>query len=291
MGRREDDQGPLLEHLPKWTWDQRLAAWEEKYQVVEEYVRTHNTVHGAQSELFPDGTRIYFWIMSQIRRYNNGTMDPEIIRRLELLQDWSWIRIRDSFWKLMYRKLCGFFEENGHTQVPFTSLTTDGYPLGQWVASMRGRKTHLSDDQIHLLLKFPDWRWVSGNEAEVRWDRNYELAKQHHALEGNILLPSGFGLGKWLQAQRVAYRKNTLAQDRIDKLEALGMIWDVLEYWWRIKFDALFAHKERTGDVNSPIRGNPLLKSWRETQKSRHKKGQVSLERVEELRSLGLNLG
>ena len=34
-------------------------------------------------------------------------------------------------------------------------------------------------------------------------------------------------LGRWVSRQRVSYRAKTLSQDRIDKLNGLGFVWEL----------------------------------------------------------------
>eukprot|EP00957_Ditylum_brightwellii_P078961 6004387-Ditylum_brightwellii.AAC.1 len=54
-------------------------------------------------------------------------------------------------------------------------------------------------------------------------------------------------LGKWVNAQRVSYKKSTLKSDHIQQLSSIGFIWDLLEHAWNTNFGQLCAFKAQSG--------------------------------------------
>ena len=61
------------------------------------------------------------------------------------------------------------------------------------------------------------------------------MAKQDYTEYGNLEVPrrykteGGYSLGHWIFTQRNVYKGEaygTLGKDRIEKLEAIGMVWD-----------------------------------------------------------------
>eukprot|EP00957_Ditylum_brightwellii_P099825 7605670-Ditylum_brightwellii.AAC.1 len=57
-------------------------------------------------------------------------------------------------------------------------------------------------------------------------------------------------LSRWVNQQRVSYKKNALNSDRIQELNSIGFIWDTLEYAWNEHFDLLCAYKNQHGHCN-----------------------------------------
>ena len=70
----------------------------------------------------------------------------------------------------------------------------------------------------------------------------------------------------WLLEQRRLYRRNKLTQDKVQKLEKIGIIWDFKEhqwdenwYEWDEMFQQLVRHKKRCGDLTPAYRP---LRAW-----------------------------
>ena len=70
------------------------------------------------------------------------------------------------------------------------------------------------------------------------WLEKYECAKHYYVENGNLLIPGtyetndGVKLGMWISHQRRDYLKDKLSNDRIELLEAIGMIWSVYDAQW-----------------------------------------------------------
>lgn len=68
----------------------------------------------------------------------------------------------------------------------------------------------------------------------------YKLAKKYYEHYDNLKIPrsfktvngyevdeKGYTLGAWINTQRFSYKKGTLFEDRIEKLEKIGMMWNI----------------------------------------------------------------
>ena len=76
-----------------------------------------------------------------------------------------------------------------------------------------------------------------GNRNDRQWNEGYQEAKRYFEVYGNLnvpinyVSPSGYALGKWIKRQRYA-RLNpeksgaVLTEERIAKLDAIGMRWE-----------------------------------------------------------------
>ena len=94
------------------------------------------------------------------------------------------------------------------------------------------------------------------------WDTMYACAKRYHAEYGDLDVPTkyktpdGYSLGTWLQTQRqirAGKAVGILDEDRIAKLDALGMRWEsVNDVSWERHYAACKAYRDEFGDLNVP---------------------------------------
>jgi len=54
---------------------------------------------------------------------------------------------RGALWEEGFAQLLTYVEAEGHTRVPRSHRTADGYRLGMWVNNQRGTKDKLSADR------------------------------------------------------------------------------------------------------------------------------------------------
>lgn len=76
------------------------------------------------------------------------------------------------------------------------------------------------------------------------WDRNYALAKAFYDEHGHLDVREG-PLVSWMNQQRYLNSSDLLPKARVDKLDAIGMIWDRHDYAWERGYaHALVWHRE-----------------------------------------------
>ena len=127
----------------------------------------------------------------------------------------------------------------------------------------------------------------------VSWDRWYGLLQKFHKREGHCRVEAkyeedGLSLGNWIQTQR--HTKDQLSAERIEKLNSLGFIWDVLAEQWEYGFSILKQFHAREGHTRVARKHKEAgfhLGSWIGNQ--RRGKGQLPLVQVEKLNSLGFS--
>ena len=94
------------------------------------------------------------------------------------------------------------------------------------------------------------------------WDTMYACAKRYRAEYGNLDVPvqyktaDGYSLGTWLRTQRqirAGKAAGILGEDRIAKLDSLGMRWEsVNDFSWERHYDACKQYCNEFGDLNVP---------------------------------------
>ena len=235
--------------------------------------------------------RIYRGIRKQ---YVDGKLSDEKKVLLEQIgMEWNSVLIRK--WMAYYEQAKLFYEENGHLTVPH-DYVADDLKLGVWISSQResyqiGR---LSEEQVNLLNSIG----MSWDRFESKWETGFSYAKKYIEEYGDInRVPSDFRYGDfrlnvWLRAQRERKRKGKLSDERIEKLESIGFLWDKNQAFWKSGYDHAVAYLQEHGGTNIPQKyicdDGFKLGSWVTNQKTKLRKGTLSAEKVEKLKTIGL---
>lgn len=129
------------------------------------------------------------------------------------------------------------------------------------------------------------------------WEKYYEEAKKYYKNNGNLLIPcrysvNGLNLGYWIRRQRQGYKLkygNRLNRIQIERLEDIGMVWDVKESFWDSNFKLIEkVIKETKLNITSDLKyeGVKIGYWWYEQQKKLEKN---LLSKDKENRVRGLN--
>ena len=116
------------------------------------------------------------------------------------------------------------------------------------------------------------------------WD-GYGHARAYHQQHGNLDVPhayvtaGGYPLGTWLSAQRAERNSGALTAERIRLLDALGMIWDLLEDAWMAAYRELRAFSDAHGHFEVPLdyvtADGIRLGGWQGTQRDTDRAGKT----------------
>jgi len=109
-----------------------------------------------------------------------------------------------------------------------------------------------------------------------------EFKKAHGHCNVPHRYTENYALGKWVQHQREAHKKDKLSKKRIIRLKEIGFIWSLSKSQkpqsWGDRFQQLVEFKEVHGHCNVPQKDPKYrqLGSWVSNQR-RHKKAGVNL--------------
>ena len=157
-------------------------------------------------------------------------------------------------------ELIKYIETNGNALVPRDNK--NNVPLGRWVDKQRCfyKTNELSPERVQILNDI-GFVW---EPQEVQWSERYNELLEYIKRHGNALVPQNYidniTLGNWTQKQRYNYKTNVLSDDRIQKLNDVGFVWDVLEAQWLERLEELKKYKREHGDTLVP-RNHPIG-SW-----------------------------
>ena len=227
-------------------------TWNMMYKLAKKYYehygdlkisRSFKTINGY--EIDKNGYNLGFWISNQRVRYKNDTLSEDRIKQLEKIDMIFGIGKQDA-WNIMYDLAKKYYEHYGNLKIPRSFKTVNGYEtdekgykLGVWITTQKTNynKSILSEDRIKKLEKIG---MMFENVNDDKWNKMYELAKKYYEHYDNLKIPKmfktingyeideeGYNLGAWINTQRFSYKKGTLSEDKIKKLEEIGMMWNI----------------------------------------------------------------
>ncbi|WP_346991889.1 Helicase associated domain protein [Agathobacter rectalis] len=118
------------------------------------------------------------------------------------------------------------------------------------------------DDRFRIIDETKDSREIFMRLQEnlgSAWDTYYEAAKQWYEENGNLKIPksyvtkSGLTLGAWINTQRRVKSGNisgNLTWEKIQKLNDIGMIWDVMDSSWQEVLEELKSYRNIYGNLD-----------------------------------------
>ena len=236
-----------------FTWNVTEDRWMAKYQALSKYKADHGNFDMVASN------PIYNWVTYQRKLYHDGSLPEDRVNLLNEIQfDFdrqpqekkNTKKKNPDHWENRFKDLLEFREENGHCKVPPVYAANPA--LAKWVASQKARhsKGNLPDDKLQRLnevdfdfgpnwpkadsmastlgtLKVPQIEAVDRESyLEDLWDKSYNELVAYKAHFGHCNIPISYAanpsLGAWAFSQKMAYRKDKLSEDRVNKLIELG---------------------------------------------------------------------
>ena len=156
----------------------------------------------------------------------------------------------------------------------------------------------LGEQHARLLTTTSEAESVGGVRGglEEKWETMFQRLVVYKEREGNCDMPSnhredGETLGWWLRDQRKAKKAGKLEEGKAERLELVGVMWDVYEQQWETMFQLLEVYKEREGNCNVPDRhkeNGKNLGGWVARQREAKKAGKLETSKVERLEAVGL---
>ena len=172
----------------------------------------------------------------------------------------------------------------------------NGVRLGVWLSAMRQRKRQgrlsYSPEQIARLNAL-GMRWT--NRHNARWENGFEHAREYFRARHTLLVPpsyvsaDGFKLGDWVANQREKYRAGTLGESQRDRLEEIGMPWELPDPW-EVRYRLAERYYRENGNLNVPanyVADGVWLGRWLDEQ--RKKTDRLTPDQMKRLDALGMN--
>ena len=248
IGRLSKERIEKLENIGI-TWN-IIKTFDESFKLVLEYYKEYGNIDLPNDYLLDDGYNLGRFIYNQKQLKKQGKLSDDRIQLFdELGIDWTIKEVKKNpSWDEMYRLANNYFNAYNNLDIKRNFVTLDGininedgYNLGRWVSRQRVsyKNNKLSKEQI-TKLEIIGMKW--NMEATYKsWDESYQLALQYFIEYGNLNIKTdyitkcGYNLGAWIYLQRKNYIKEKLSEEQIEKLNIIGMIWNVSNNYSRIK--------------------------------------------------------
>ena len=304
LGKLGQDKKHRLEQVG-FVWGIRHAwhTWGQSFQKLLAYKKEHGHVLVPRKYKTSDGFGLGLWVTSQRRKDKLGTLGQDNKHRLEQVGFvWS-TRHAWHTWEKSFQKLLAYKIEHGNVLVPQTYKTSDGFGLGWWVTKQRSAEKlgTLGQDKKKKLEQVG---FVWGiRHAEYTWEQSFQKLLAYKNEHGNVLVPrnyktsDGFGLGRWVKAQRRAEKLGMLGQDKKHWLDQVGFVWGIrhAEYTWEQSFQKLLAYKNEHGNVLVPRNYKTSdgfgLGWWVTSQRRKDKLGTLGQDNKHQLEQVGFVWG
>ena len=282
------------------------ASWDIMYEKAKAYYEQYGDLEIPKDYYTEDGYSLGIWIVTQ-RAVYRGTSSHKGYNLTQVQIDklnaigMRWERAADISWERYFEAAKQYYEKYGDLLPAITFIDENGIDIGRWIRGQRtarknGDTRHsLSEDRIKRL----DEIGMVWDVPDYLWEEGYSAAVKYHKEHGDLLVPngyvdtSGFRLGTWINSQRKARRsdRETMTEDKIARLDALGIVWDdLIEKQWNDMFQTLCDYKNKHNSLNIPTefeaKNGQKLYSWVRTQRERYRKGKLSAERIEKLKSI-----
>lgn len=208
-------------------------------------------------------------------------------------------REMEARWEVLCQAAADAAAKEGTLELPRSYTIHSGVPVGKWLELQRQvqagqRPGRLTAEQAAKLEKL-GIRW--NHRLEAAWEKGFVSAQKYRTEHGDLLVPvryrdkNDFALGEWIVYNRQRYLGGNLTQNRIERLEAIGMVWEKYDPWQE-RYDLALAYKTEHGDLEIPsvykTADGVWLGSWVSRQRQALNSGSSALssERRKLLRTL-----
>jgi len=156
-------------------------------------------------------------------------------------------RLEDSLvstWDMFYEAAASYYKAHGNLDMPSRYVDENGLGLARWLDYQRHmrKKSALSRGQIDRLDALG---MVWEDKTLLSWQEGYRHATAffdangHLNVEAEYVCADGYALGAWIRRMRrqKTGSASSLTSERIAKLEAIGMTWNVYDEGWQSAYD------------------------------------------------------
>lgn len=210
-------------------------------------------------------------------------------------------REMEARWEVLCQAAADAAAKEGTLELPRSYTIHSGVPVGKWLELQRQvqagqRPGRLTAEQAAKLEKL-GIRW--NHRLEAAWEKGFASAQKYRTEHGDLLVPvryrdkNDFALGEWIVYNRQRYLGGNLTQNRIERLEAIGMVWSTSNDLWEQNYAAATQYYLEHGDLEVPIKYETPsgfgLGVWLGAKRAAHKAGELPQEQVERLDALGMD--
>lgn len=207
-------------------------------------------------------------------------------------------------WDQYFHAASIYYAEHNNLEVPMRYTTSTGLSLGRWIATQRRVRSGLIPGSLteQQIARLDSIGMVWGNRLELAWERGFEHARAYYEQYGNLEVPAryecedGFKLGSWITNQRTdrinGERQQLLNRERVERLDSIGMVWDVLNLKWERNYLAAAQYYQDNGDLLVPsqyvTKEGIKLGTWVASLRKMKESGKLTEAQIQRLEVVGM---
>ncbi len=278
--------------------------WEERFALAKKYYEEHGNL-----EIPPEYTDNGIWVskwLSEQRLIRKGkrkgkSLTDEQIKRLDSI-GMRWDKGENVKWINQFEDVKEYYAIHGNFDIPVDYVSKHGKKLADWIIRQRNYyfDGEMPPERIELIKSIG---LIEKFEESSPWRVFYSEAKKYYEKNGNLLVPSsyitenGFTLGTSIANLRSAYRRGKrtgfLTEDRIQLLNSIGMVWDMLQYVWERNYSLLKKYYNTYGNLNVSVdyvtEDGTTLYYIVDNYKKAYRKGTIKEEQKDALEKIGID--
>ncbi len=276
-------------NLIGFNWGIVLNKWDKVFEDYRLFRNKNNSEPVVNSK---DKSEIYLanWAGSQRTNRKNGKLTADKLNKLNSI-GFIW-HIIENKWEQSFNDYQKFKQDHDREPVFKTAKGLER-DLSVWAGDQRERykANKLSKNRIDKLNSIG----FSWDYKKDQWDRlfkDYQKFKKKYNREPfhTSKNDSENKIVVWVGTQKIQYNRNKLSQDRIDKLNSTGIIWDILETAWEQSFNDYHSFKKEHNREPSNKSKNNYEKNigcWATRQRIEYNKNNLSQDRIDKLNFIG----
>ena len=311
-GARKGTNDQLISDIRVKLLDKIGMVWDDPREIKRnvglehavQYWKKYGTLDIPMSYVCEDGFGLGRWLgtaRATYKRKLSAGLDPLTTPHIRALDEmgYKW-ELVDTFFDDGLAHAKNYYQMYGTLDIAKSVVMEDGYQLGKWISAMRqrykqtGHNAPLTAAQIEQ-LEAVGMVWQS---ASIRnWEHCYEEAAKYYHEHGDLNVPSdyvqnGVKLWRFLNSQKRMYRKGELDEEKVARLEAVGMTWSSRNKGWDEVFKQARAYYNEHGDLEVPpnfiTRNGIWLGKWVSTKRLEFQRGALPDAERLALDSLGM---
>ncbi|MDB4686088.1 Helicase associated domain protein [Akkermansiaceae bacterium] len=264
--------------------DERLGSWEINFQKLVAYKEEHGDCLVPNS--FED-KKLAGWVTYQRSSKKRSTLNPKRKDRLDRL-GFSWEPDQEA-WNFQFQRLLAYKREYGDCLVPQDFKDKH---LANWISNQRQTKRNgrLDPEKIERLNEI-EFSW---NRFDEVWETNFKKLAAYKEDYGDCLIPARWEADKqlagWVSKNRRDKKVGGLDQDKVQRLDDIGFVWNPAKETWKLQFQRLVSYKKEHGHCLVPKSfKDTKLVSWVYGQRKAKRNQKLGSDQILQLNQLGFS--
>jgi hypothetical protein len=212
-----------------WKFDKE-DDWMERYNELVEFKQIHG--HCNVPQTYQANIQLGKWVKRQRWFYKNKEYITQhrIAKLNQIGFDWDLVaKVNANIWMKQYNDLVKYKSEFGDCNVPYQWKANRS--LANWVHRQREnfKSKTLSESYIAKLNEIGfTWKFDKENDWMKRYQELIEYKHQFEDCFVNHRYEKNPQLGDWVQFQLGRFKRNTLQKSRVEKLNQIGFVWEII---------------------------------------------------------------